>query len=252
MQSLAGKLIITTQPADQAGELMDILSARGARVINLPMIQTRTLDIGKDDVSEALVKGKYQFLVFTSKKGVRGFFGNIIRYFGGAFLPESLKIVATGVSTMKETEKFGYKIDYLNPGTTAEDLALYLTDKVIQSNDRILLVQGTLAPRFLYEALSAKAFVKRLNVYETIAVKDMDGSLADFIREGKADICIFTSPSGFNNYLEFFSGYNNVKMAAIGKITASAITEAGYDVSLIAPYPSPESLADALESFFKK
>jgi uroporphyrinogen-III synthase len=252
MKSLAGKLIVTTQPADQAGELMDILSSRGARVINLPMIQTRTLDIGKEDVSEALVNGKFQFLIFTSKKGVRGFFGNIIRYYGGAFLPESIKIVATGVSTKKETEKFGYKVDYVNPGTTAEDLAHYLKGKVIKTSDRILLAQGALAPGFLFEALSEKAFVKRLNVYDTVAVKDIDGSLANFVREGKVDICIFTSPSGFNNYLEFFSGYNNVKMAAIGKTTASAINEAGYDVSLIAPYPSPESLADALESFFTK
>jgi uroporphyrinogen-III synthase len=252
MQSLAGKLIITTQPADQAGELMNILSDRGARVINLPMIRTRTLDIGKENVKEALAKGKFHLLIFTSKKGVRGFFGNIIRYFGGEFLPENLKIAATGISTMKETEKFGYKVHYLNPGNTAEDLALYLKDKIIQANDRVLLVQGTRAPGFLFEALSEKASVKRLDVYETVAVKEIDGSLADYIREDKVDICIFTSPSGFYNYLEFFSDYNKLKLAAIGKTTAAAINEAGYEVSLIAPYPSPESLADAVESFFTK
>jgi uroporphyrinogen-III synthase len=250
MPSLEGKLIITTQPADQAGELMDLLSARGAIVLNLPMIQTRPVAIGDEDLKECLTPGKFQLLIFTSKKGVRGLFASIIRYRGKAWLPEGMKIAVTGRSTQEEVEKFGLKVNFLNPGTCAEDLATCLLGQVIRPGDNILLALGNRAPDFLTGAFSGTASTKRLDVYETIDTKQIDESVARYIREKRVDLCIFTSPSGFYNFLNFFRENDGMNMAAIGRTTASAIRRAGYEAGLTAPYPSPEALAEAVEDFF--
>jgi uroporphyrinogen-III synthase len=248
MVSLKGKIIIMTQPADQDGEFAESLKSRGAVVYSLPMIKTNTLEV--DDVEiDGWLNGEFRLLVFTSKKGVRGFFSNLARYSGGVGLPGSMKIAATGQSTGREVEKYGHEVPFINPGTLATDLAAYLLEEVIRPGDKILLALGTLAPDFLERALSAKAVVRRVNVYETLPVGDVDQEVAGLIRSGKADMCIFTSPSGFHNYLKHFGGHD-ITFAALGQTTALAISAAGYRTGVISPYPAPEELSRAIEEYF--
>jgi uroporphyrinogen-III synthase len=250
MSPLEGKTIITTQPADQAGELLHLLTARGATAINLPMIETLTLRVAGEELQKCLVDGKFQLIVFTSKKGVRGFFENLMRFHGSVSLPGKTKIAVTGPSTLSEVENYGHRVDYLNPGTCAEDLASWLSEKVVRPGDNVLLALGTRAPGLLAGALSSKARITRINVYETIDVKEVDQATASLIRERKADMCIFTSPSGFHNFLRFFGDHNDLELGAIGKTTATAIKEAGYQARIISPYPSPTVLAEAIEKYF--
>jgi uroporphyrinogen-III synthase len=248
MVPLKGKIIIMTQPADHDGEFADSLKSRGAIVYNLPMIRTSTLEIADEEISDWL-NGKFGLLIFTSKKGVRGFFSNLNRHSGSFSLPSTMKIAATGQSTQREVERYGNKVDFVNPGTLVTDLARYLLERVVRPGDKILLALGTLAPDFLERALSAKAEIKRFNVYETLPVEDIDQEAARLIRSGKADMCIFTSPSGFHNYLKHFGNYV-INFAALGQTTASAITGAGYRVGVISPCPAPEDFAGAIEIFF--
>ncbi len=249
---LKGKVIITTQPADQAEEMLMLLSAKGATAYNLPMIETRTIKIPVEEFRQLIQPGKYDLLVFTSRKGVRGFFENLSDLRGNHNLPPELKIAVVGHATGTELEKYGYETAFMNPGTDGKDLAEYISENISGTGNRILLALGNKAPDFLETTLSEIATVKRINVYETIPLSTVDEEIALLVQNRKADMCIFTSPSGFYAFLDVFHDANSLLLAAIGNTTAHAIRECGYEVAVTAPYPSSQSLVKSIEDYFTK
>ncbi len=249
---LKGKVIITTQPADQAEEMLMLLEAKGAKALNLPMIETRTIRIHEEELSRLIQPGEFDLLVFTSKKGVRGFFENLSDFQSDFNLPSHIKIAVVGQATGAELEKYGHKAAFPNPGTDARDLAKFLLENASIAGNKILLAVGNKAPDFLETTLSEMATVKRINVYETIPLSRVDEQIAGLVKNREADICIFTSPSGFYAFLDAFQNAESLLLAAIGNTTALAIKECGYDVAVTAPYPSAQSLVQAIDDYFSE
>lgn len=247
---LRGKTIITTQPADQAEELLMLLNDKGAYAFNLPMIETQTISIPKKEFQQLIRPGGYSLLVFTSKKGVIGFFENLFNVQGSYYLPQDLKIAVVGQTTATELEKYGYKPAFINPGTNAKDLAKYLSENLSETGNKILLALSNKAPDLLETSLSKIAKVKRIHVYNTIPLTEVNEDLALLVKDRKINMCIFTSPSGFYNFLKIFHAANSLNLAAIGTTTANAIRECGYQVAVTAPYPSMHSLVKAIELYF--
>jgi uroporphyrinogen-III synthase len=248
---LQGKIIITTQPADQAEALLVLLTQMGARAYNLPMVRTCTIDLSPADQKVLQNMDHYQLLVFTSKKGVKGFFENLEKYTRLAKLPASLEIATVGAGTAKEVEKWGKKVKFINPGTDAMDLAGFLNSSVLKKGDRVLLALGKLAPDVLIEQLSLKADITRLDVYETLTETSVDSEIAELIKSRRVDMCVFSSPSGFSNFLGFFGNVNGLILAATGTTTARCIEESGYEAKVIAPYPSPKEMAVSIKNYYK-
>jgi uroporphyrinogen-III synthase len=249
---MEGKIIITTQPADQASEMLKLIDEKGAIGFNLPMIETKTIILSDSIIKQLILSGSYDLLVFTSKKGVKGFFENLFRVSGNFALPTGLKIAVIGNSTAAELLKYNHSADFINPGNDASDFAEYLLENIVQTNFKIILALGNKAPDFLEETLSRMALVKRIDVYETKYLKPSNHQIADLVRNKAADMCIFTSPSGFFAFCDAFNDIKGLNLATIGNTTASAIGHAGFDVAVIAPTPSPQALINAIEMFYKE
>lgn len=247
-----GKTIITTQPADQAAEMLKLLQLEGARVYNLPMIRTQTLFAGAQTVKKILTRGNYDLLIFTSRKGVKGFFENIRQTSGSYSLPSQIKIAVVGPTTAEELKLYNQEAQWINPGNDAKALAAYLLDEIIEPHQKILLALGNKAPGFLQETLSEKAMAERINVYETIEITDHDPEIARLVDQKAVDMCLFTSPSGFFAFLNSFTDIKGLNLAAIGDTTASAITEKGYRVAATAEQPSAQYMVAAIKEFFRK
>jgi uroporphyrinogen-III synthase len=248
--SLKDQIIITTQQADQASEMLNLLRQRGAKAFNLPMIETKTLQVSLAEKEVIKNIALIDIVVFTSRKGVIGFFDNLERITGTKLLPENIKFSTIGKGTTCEVENHGYHVDYPNPGKDASGLVKYLLTDILTGDERILLALGTLAPDFLKNHLSFKANVVRVNVYQTFPVTEPDPVVSELIVNGQVDICIFTSPSGFQAFSEFFNLNNPVNLAAIGNTTASFIEDAGFSVVVTASEPTAESMINSLEVFF--
>lgn len=248
---MKGRIVITTQPADRARALMKHLQLKGARAMNMPLIETRTLLLPEETFGNLFLENQADLLVFTSSKGVCGFFENLVKATGSYALPYPLPIAAVGPSTASEVENYSCKVTYINPGNDAQALAGFLKKEVLKPGDKVLLALGNLAPEFLEEGLCEVAQVSRINVYETILLKPEDTEPARLIRQGKADMVIFTSPSAFSSYLNHFASCPPVPMAAIGSTTAAAIREAGHEVAVTPSSPTAEQLGNAVENFFK-
>jgi uroporphyrinogen-III synthase len=250
--SLQGKIIITTQPVDQSGEMMHRLTEMGALAYNIPMIKTCTTPLAAEQAEILNKLHEFGFLVFTSRKGVKGFFENFQKITGKNKLPGTLKVVAVGKTTANELKTYGTGTTYLNPGHDAEDLARYLTNGVLKKGDRVLLALGNRAPEFLQKSLSQVAEVFRMDVYETHEICLKDEDTVRLI--SGCDMCIFTSPSGFEAFLNNFGNVNMKfpKFAAIGKTTARAIASSDHRVEVIADEPSAEAMTEALENYYDK
>lgn len=243
--------MITTQPADRARGLMEQLQLKGARAMNMPLIKTRTQLLPEASFGNLFMNYRPDLLVFTSSKGVRGFFENLAHATGSYSLPYPVAIAVVGPATASEVENYSSKVTYINPGNDALALAGFLKKEVLKPEDKVLLALGNLAPGFLEEDLCDAAQVRRINVYETILLKPEDTEPARLIRQGKADMVVFTSPSAFSSFLNHFAGCPSVPMAAIGSTTAAAIREAGHEVAVTSSSPTAEQLANAVKNFFK-
>src|SRR6185436_254750 len=70
--SLAGRTIVVTRPQEQAGELVKLLDARGALSVLAPSIEI--VPVPEDELRQAaedVIRGRYEWLILTSRPGVR-------------------------------------------------------------------------------------------------------------------------------------------------------------------------------------
>lgn len=68
------------------------------------------------------------------------------------------------------------------------------------------------------------------------------------------DMLVFYSPVGVKSLKENFPGFvqGDIKMAAFGPTTASAVTQEGYRLDIQAPNPEAPSMTMALDNFLKE
>jgi len=255
MKSIEEKIVITTQPVNQAIRLINPLIKAGAKVYNLPMI--KIVYTQPDDKLKRTINSlkSFNILLFTSRNGVIGFFQLLKSITGNHQIPENLKIAVIGESTAKEIRKYSHSVHYINTGITSDEFSKYLKSKVVNANDRILLALGNLAPDKLQDYLKKIVFTERINVYKTIKPESFNDEILNIAKKQKVDLTVFTSPSAFKNFIQitdFCSEDYKTSIACIGKTTGSYIKSEGYDVDLIANNPKIESFAQEIISFLNK
>ncbi len=246
---MESRIVITTQPADQAGEMLQRLREAGFHSFNLPMIETRNLYLPPGELQKLITSFDPDWLVFTSKNGVRGFFANLSNIHTSLSFMAHRKFAVVGKSTSHELEKLGFTPHFVNPGNDGQSLAQNLLS-LINPESRLLLALGTLAPNLLINKLSEKATVKRIDVYETVAAREFDTGLSDMIRKETVQLIMFTSPSGFDVFQTIFPDCRNIPFGAIGNTTAAAIRSKGYNPAVVPCEPNLEAMVNAIKKFF--
>ena len=74
MSSLTNNIIISTRPLVENDAIKNHLKAKGACVLDFPMI--KTVGVGLDEKLKSILNqvDKYEWIVFTSKNGVINFY----------------------------------------------------------------------------------------------------------------------------------------------------------------------------------
>ncbi len=247
-------IIISTQPLAQAKKLSALIQSKDVEFISMPLIETETIDLN-EKIKNTLNKiSNFDCIIFTSKRGVSGFF----KLLKDLEIPnnkiKALKFAVIGEPTAAELKKYGFKADYINPGNTSREFLFYLLRDFINNCDKILMPLGNLASNYLPNALSEIANVTRIDVYETIKLKEVNKSILNKIDQNDYHLLIFTSPSAFENFIEI-TGYkpNNRKLSilSIGQTTTNAIKKLGFDVQITAKKSTIEGLAVEIINLIK-
>lgn len=244
--------IISTQPAEQAQKLSALIKPYGLEFINMPLIETKTLALNPEIQKSLNNLQNYDWVIFTSKRGVIGFFSILKELNVTKNHLKKIKFAVIGKPTATELIKYDAKADYINLGNTSKEFLFYLLRDVINNCDNILMPLGNLASNYIPDALSEIADVSRINVYETIKLKDVDKNTLQLIDKNDYHLLVFTSPSAFENLIEltnYKSNEKELKILSIGQTTTKAIQKYGFKVQITAKKSTIEGLADEIKEF---
>jgi uroporphyrinogen III methyltransferase/synthase len=249
---LFGHRILVTR---ERVEGFHVLEDLGAEIIEFP-----TLEIVPPDTYQEMDKmleqvEKYNWLIFTSRNGVKYFFKRYFEKDKDIRDLKDIKICAVGKKTEKEIKKFGLKVDIVPDEFRAEGLI-----KIFTSNQKTRDLEKPFAGvRFLLPRaeVAREIFPEKIRelggtidipvVYRTIRPESRGKRLRRFLKEGKITIATFTSASTFRNFLTIMGKdadllLKGVVIAVIGPVTAHSVEKAGLHVDIM----PKESTIDAM------
>jgi uroporphyrinogen-III synthase len=258
---LAGKRIVVTRAAEQAGELIRELERAGAVVFALPAVvfADPPEPAPLDQAIRALAS--FHWILFTSQNAVQFFvkrcraLGQMQQTDGGASAMTQPLVAAVGPATAETAKKEGLRVEYVARQFRGRALAEELGARV--AGKRVLLPRSDRARADLLGALQAKgAEVVDVVAYQTGVPDSFDPGASEAICCGSVDVVSFLSPSAFHNLTEEIGLETlrqitgRVVLAAIGPVTAGAIRDAGLPVEIEAPQSTASSLVGAIKQYF--
>ena len=252
-QPLKGKVIITTRATEPGDSLPGLLKSLGADLIPLPMIEIVPAEIDGPMREHLHNLDSFDWIFFTSKNGVSGFFKHLIDIKGNTNLPSNVRLAAIGLKTGLELEFYGYAPEFISDENTSEEFLKKFSAKYNPEKLKILLSLGNLADDFLYNGLSGPNFPHRINVYQTVRPQKVAVEILDRIKQGLYDLIIFTSPSTFHNFCSFYDAgiIGNLKAGSIGNVTTKAIRESGLEPVFTARKSNAEGIRDSIIEYYK-
>jgi len=253
VSELKNKIVISTRPLNEDDSIKDYLEGRGATVLDFPMIKIFPVTLTDETTNLLLHIKDYQWIVFTSKNGVKSFFLFLNELGVNLEVLSDIKIAVIGKKTAAEVVKFYRQPDLTSSGNNSADLAVELAE-VLNPTDKVLLALAELANDKLEKSITDLCIVTRFNVYMT---KDEDVVSLEIIEQIKSDnyhIILFTSPSGFRHFSKIMIENNitaNIRAACIGTTTEEEMLKNNWQPMLVSSRSEGENFARQLEVILK-
>ncbi len=212
---LSNNRVLVTRPKDKNSSFCSMLRENGAEVIDLPTI--KTIPIQNEQIEKTFNNLDFNYIVFTSPKGVEQFFYNMKLYkkdIRGLF---DKKIAVVGNATKKAVEEKGLFVDIMPKNYCGRELGYELL-KYIKNDDKILIARTKDGSQDIINILKDKN-IKDIALYETKYEK------ANFINYNfdYNDIVTFTSASTVIGFIKSVKDYNldysKIRAVCIGKET---------------------------------
>jgi uroporphyrinogen-III synthase len=251
---LNDKRVVVTRSADQVDELATLLRYYDAIPVFYPCIaivppqDTSALD-------RALLKAsanEFEWLVFTSAHAIEAV---VARLDPLNITLGHLKIAVIGPKTARSArELLDTEVDFIASKYVAETLASELN---VTKGQRVLLPQSEIARPVLVERLTERgAIVTPVLAYRTVMGQGGD-DVPSMLALGQIEAITFTSASTVHHFLARLlneggsrSDLEDICLAAIGPVTASALQDASLQATVIPSDYTVEAMVDALEVYF--
>ena len=239
---LRGKRILVTRAKEQSQELLELLCARGAVPVALPLLRFEAVE-DTERVRSALSNlVDYDWVIFTSANAVEHFF----RFLGeGRF---TNKIAAVGPATSQALLAKGVTPALVPSEHTGAALArgIVASEGTWISSRRILFPCAEANVEETARILrNAGATLDELPVYRTVTIEPSAEDLA--VIDRGLDAALFLSPSSVRAFAALERPIPNVVIGCIGPSTAEAAREAGMRADVVPIGHTSEALVDALE-----
>lgn len=256
---LFGCRLVVTRPRERMDTLAEQLRARGAEVLEFPVIETKSLAVS-DEIQnefEKLEKKDYDCLAFTSPSGVHTFIqmlcdtGRDIRVLG------NLKIAVIGSGTKAALREYGLLADLMPEVYDGASLGMLMGEKLPDAS-RVLIPRSSEGNPKLVTCLEERAVqlgktitVTDLPIYETLEKQNNYIPMAQLCAEDAVDGVIFTSASTVRAFIHTDPSIKpaQIKALCIGEMTAQAAREAGMAV-YVAQEASVDGLLELAEKLF--
>ncbi len=258
---LFGKKIVVTRTRDQASELIAALEEQGADCFECSTIEIQPVDNYEVFDAELERLKEYHWILFSSLNGVTYFFE---RLYAKGMDARDLKgpgIAVVGKSTADLLLQYGIKANLIPEVFTSEGLAESLLDAGVEGRN-ILIPRAEKGREILPETLrGAGAQVTIAPVYKNVMPAGRKEELREEIESGRVDMITFTSSSTVRNFLTMLDAASeeelkallkDVRIAAIGPITAKTVTDNGLIVDVQPEEHVIGSMVDAIVAYFSE
>ena len=254
MASLAGKRVLVTRAAEQAGPFISQLQERGARVVECPTIRLAPPEQwGPVDDALRQLAG-FDWLVLTSANGVRFFFERLAQLGLSTAGLNGCKVCVVGPKTAEALSRKGVVADLVPEQFTAEGVVAAFNGFDLRGK-RVLFPKAAgardLIPRLLAEQ---GAVVVDPVLYRTLLPEQLPEAARIALEQSELDLAIFSAPSTVHNLATLVGGsgrltqlLQGVMVASIGPITSRACRELGLTVAVEPPHATLSDLLTALE-----
>lgn len=251
---LRDRLVVLTRPEGRGADWKSALVEAGAAVSELPLLEIKFEpdDAALGEVFDGM--GEYDWIVFTSANGVRGFFDRFFERFTDIRSVGGVRFACLGPATEKALRQYHLDADLTAKQSDALSLGRELMEKHDIENQKVLVITGNLntpeLPRLLGEG--ALAIVDVLKVYATEEKTVAESPEAAEFRRRGADVIVFASPSAVESFLHQAAslrpdaGARQPKAVAIGPTTADALRKAGIPLAGTASAPTAKAIRDAV------
>jgi len=254
---LFGRRIVVTRTREQASELVALLEEQGATCLEYSTIHIEALE-DCAELDRALDKlASYQWLLFTSLNAVRYFFLRLNQRGMDSRDLKGPRIGAVGRATADALLAHGIRVDLLPAEFTGEGLAASLIETGV-TGAHVLVPRAREAREVLPKMLrEAGATVTTAPVYRNVPPRSRADNLRRQLADGEIDMVTFTSSSTVTNFRtmvgagsgeELAALLRDVRIAAIGPVTARTVQECGLRVDV---QPESYTIADLVRAIVR-
>ncbi len=252
---LFGQRIVVTRAREQAPQLASPLLERGAEVLEVPVIKS-VPPSRLEDLRDALLGlGAYDWLVFTSPKGVTAFFGYFFKAFDDLRDLGGVRIAAVGPATAAKLKELHLKVDVMPEEYVAAKITQALTKYESLDNLKICLLRAEVANPDLPRTLEEKgAIVDDVACYRTVPETEDPTGAGAVLRASGADWITFTSGSTVEHFHARFDlsalmrQFPQLQLASLGPETTKALCALGAKPAVEPKQHTVEGLVAAIET----
>jgi uroporphyrinogen-III synthase/uroporphyrinogen III methyltransferase/synthase len=247
---LAGKRVLVTRAAHQAGKLSERLRALGAEPVEVPVLEIRP-PAGHDAIDLALRRlDSYDWLILTSANTVRAFAERAAELGLPLASHGALKVAAIGQATADAASKHGLPVTLIPGAYVAEAMVEALAKQA--AGQKFLLARAEVARDVILDALRAVgAKVDVVDAYRNVMPEAAPALLHKALQQ-KIDAATFTSSSSVTHLAEAAQvvgvafPFPGVLAVSIGPITSKTLRELGWEPAIEAkPHDIPGLVAAA-------
>jgi len=227
-------IIITGEDYDYG---FNELKAMDVNIFHYPMIYTLGVDIN-------IHPNIYNYIIFTSKNGVKYFLKNV-----SISINSNVKFICIGKKTAEVLKSNNLNPDIVVRRNYSKFMCNEIKNMGISKNNKLLLIQGNLAKKELFECLSKSFEIDHKIVYTTNPVKEKIDELNKKI-DNENSYVVFTSPSTFNSFIDKYNLKNNI--ISIGNTTTDHIRDRGFEPLMTAKMQSYEGISNSIIDYLNK
>ncbi|WP_042345557.1 uroporphyrinogen-III synthase [Bacillus massiliigorillae] len=246
---LQGKTVLITREERDSKQFAEAITSYGGNAITIPLIGFQACVV-TDEIQKKLDSiERYDWVVFTSKNGVKFFFQQFNRSLKN-------KIAVIGEKTMVALRKYGYEPQFVPTKFVAECFTNEFIP-VLKKGAKVLVVKGNLARTVIANQLREQGFTcDEIILYETVMPEESENELREALKTNKCDIISFTSSSTVHHFMGIVNQYNlidqieNSQIACIGPIAKKTAEQYGLQVDISAEKYTMEGLMESILAYF--
>lgn len=251
---LFGQTMLVTHSPPQVSRLSEMLTELGAEVIEAAAIQIEPPeDFRRLDAALSRLN-TYDWLVLTSPNGAERLLARMESLGLDARTFAGVKIAAVGPATAEVLRRKLLTPDLLPEQFTTQALGEALSSAEDLRGKQILLARADIATPKLADMLrQAEAAVEEVTAYRITRPTALPEVAVEALAGERVGWITFASSSGVENFLALIGPHkidlSNVKLAAIGPVTAETLQKAGLTPAVVADPHTIDALVKAIAIF---